>query len=95
MDGSKGVSAHQGQFRTWQEIERSTLESEPENVVPITDQQITEAQSKSICSEHSHKSRSERRKEIERGVNLRTGIPSGTAKCPQEEASAIQSHYNV
>lgn len=73
------------------------LESEPENVVPITDQQITEAQSKSICSEHSHKSRSERERESEiaRGVNLRTGIPSGTAKCPQEETIAIQSHYNV
>lgn len=71
------------------------LESEPENMVPITDQQITQAQNKSIYSEHSHKSRSERREEIEKGMNLRTGIPSGTAKCPQEEASAIQSHYNV
>lgn len=71
------------------------LESEPKNVVPITDQQITEAQNKSFCSEHSHKSKLERGKEIARGVIPRTGIPSGTAKCPQEEASAIQSHYNV
>lgn len=55
------------------------LESEPENVVPITDQQITQAQSKSIYSEHSHKSRSERRKEKEvwtSGQEFPVGQPS-------------------
>lgn len=60
-----------GHSRSLKEV---PLESEPGSVIPITDQQITEAQRKSMYSEHSHKSRPERGKEIATGVTLGTGI---------------------
>lgn len=74
---------------------RRLRESEPETVVPTNDQQITDAQWKFTCSEHSHKSRPERERDSNRCELQDRKCPVGQSSVHRRKKKRVKSRVTT